>query len=101
MNKIMKKLAKILVVFLIMLFVQCRPNYINRYEAKKIALDTLYHKFGKELIINNKPYQVYNKDSVWVIKSFKKRPCKGVTFVVEIIKKEGKIVYVGLNKNTL
>jgi hypothetical protein len=72
---------------------------MNRYEAKKMAMDTLYNKFGEELINDNKPYHVYNQDSVWVIKSYKKNPRKGMAYVVEIIKKDGKIVYVGPNKN--
>lgn len=96
----MKINTKAFVILLIVFFVQCRPNYINRYEAKKMAMDTLYNKFGKELINDNKPYHVFNQDSVWVIKSYKKNPRKGMTYVVEIIKKDGKIIYVGPNKNT-
>lgn len=79
------------------------PSYIENYNkavvssketAVRIAEAIWFEKYGKSSIIVQRPYQVYLKDSIWVVYgSFNYPPgTKGGTAYIEINRFDGRII---------
>lgn len=97
----MKREKIVIILVLLVTFYSCRQETFPRHHVRKIGMDTLCKKFGKEEVEKWKPFKIYQTDSTWSLSSYH-RPPKGyrVTRFMEVIidKKEGNVVGVYFRK---
>jgi hypothetical protein len=90
----MKAIHKFLLILTIALFAQCNPKYISRYQAKRIALDTL----DKTNTVVKRVSVDLKNDTIWVVStsSFKK-PNSGFGGITKVMinARDGKVLKIG------
>ncbi len=64
--------------------------------AIKIAEVVLFRLYGKESIIDQRPYRVKEEDSVWWIAGSMKKDTLGFTFTIAISRQTGAILHLTL-----
>jgi hypothetical protein len=93
----MNVIVRFLYIFLLLFFTQCHPNHVTRYEAKKIAIDTLkkmnetdFHSIN----VNRK------NDTLWLVnvKLLKRNAGYGGILRVLIDNRDGKVLKCGYLK---
>lgn len=79
----------------------CPPEgYLNNEEtAIRVAESILFNIYGKDRILEQKPYQVHQIDSVWVINgTLPVTYTNGGTFFIVLNKKDGRVISVSHGK---
>lgn len=70
MFQVMSRIKNIFIFFIILLFIacfSCQQVNITRHQARRIGMDTLYKRFGRDKIDDKKPYGMYKTDTTWVL----------------------------------
>jgi hypothetical protein len=61
----------------------------------KYAEPILFKKYGKDLILSEKPYVITSKNGIWTMGgTLPKQYTMGGTFHIEITAKDGKVIYI-------
>lgn len=61
------KILFIISLLLVITILSCKYERVTRYRAKRIGMNALYEKFGKDRIDYKKPYSIYQTDTTWVL----------------------------------
>lgn len=66
----MSRIKNIYIYIIVLLFIacfSCQQVNISRHQARRIGMDTLYKRFGRDKIDDKKPYGMYKTDTTWVL----------------------------------
>jgi len=99
-------------VFILMIMISCKDTsnksqkvgnsgciIDNKVLFEKIAEEILINRYGKDQILNQKPYVIeYKNDSVWTMKGTLSKHKDGGTFYIEINCKNSEILRIGHTK---
>lgn len=95
-NRKMKSKFILFILLCILIFTtQCKPYNISRYQAKRIALDTIKKiktEYDLSITTRKKAYQVIQGDTVWIVRNHIVKSRRGGGFSVIIRKKDGTII---------